>query len=319
MFMIILYHGFYFYADNQWSLGGTTIETWDRVDTFLDIIDLPMFVFISGFLYSYLFIFKGKYRNKKQFIASKAMRLLHPYIIWGLLLIIFMPSIFSLHNLLTGCGHLWFLLMLFGVFVFITPVSKYLLLNSSSFWMPVIITICSVGLLFAFHFVSSHHFVLCSHAILYYMPFFILGMFSAKHQLWQKKGNKYPLIILIVSLFLLILYVIIGKTNIFYIDYTIRLILGTTIIIATLILLSHITISTKVSQIINHFDKIAMGIYIIHAIILNAILMTDGAKVYFNIHYYAGPFILSGASFIGGWILSYLFYRHKWLSWTIGG
>lgn len=319
MFMIILYHGFYFYADNQWSLGGETIDAWDKIDTFLDIIDLPMFVFISGFLYGYLFFFKGKYRNKKQFIASKAMRLLHPYFIWGLLLIIFMPSIFSLHNLLTGCGHLWFLLMLFGIFVIITPLSNFLLLNSSSLWMPITTTICSVGILFAFNLFSSHHYFLCSHAILYYMPFFIIGLYFAKHQLWQKKKNKYTLVILIVSLIILIQYVIIGKTIIFFVDYAIRLILGITIIIATFISLCHITISNNASQIINHFDKLAMGIYIIHAIILYAILLTDGAKVYFNTHYYAGPFILSGVSFFGAWFLSYLFSRNKWLSWTIGG
>ena len=65
MFMIILFHGLYFYADTHWILGGITIGIWDKVDTFLDIIDLPMFVFISGFLFGYLFCFKGRLLSYK--------------------------------------------------------------------------------------------------------------------------------------------------------------------------------------------------------------------------------------------------------------
>ena len=110
MFMIILFHSFYFYADVPWILGGTTIWTWDKVDTCLDIIDLPMFVFISGFLFGHQFYFKGKYRDRKRFFIGKAKRLLLPYFLWGLLQVIFMSSLFGWQTLFTGCGHLWFLL-----------------------------------------------------------------------------------------------------------------------------------------------------------------------------------------------------------------
>ena len=143
MFMILLFHGFYFYADNLWYFGGITIPIWDKADTFLDIIDLPMFVFISGFLFGHLFCFKGKYRDKKRFLYGKAKRLLLPYFIWGLLPIVITPSLFTWQGLLTGSGHLWFLLMLYGVFVIIAPLTSFLLLRNSNMWAPIFIIISS--------------------------------------------------------------------------------------------------------------------------------------------------------------------------------
>ena len=318
MFMIILFHGFYFYADNLWYFGGITIPIWDKADTFLDIIDLPMFVFISGFLFGHLFCFKGKYRDKKRFLYGKAKRLLLPYFIWGLLPIVITPSLFTWQGLLTGSGHLWFLLMLFGVFVIIAPLTSFLLLSNSNMWAPIFIIISSVGLLFAFHALSTHHFFLCSHAILYYMPFFIIGMYFAKYQLWKKIGNKQALITILTSLALLGYYVISWKISSFYIDYIIRLFFGTIIVATTLVLLTQIKVTNKIKQIISHFDRLSMGIYIIHVYILQAVLLINGSKEFFNTHYNTGPFILFAVSFLGGWGISFLFAKNKYLKWTIG-
>ena len=318
MFMIILFHSFYFYADVTWILGGTTVWIWDKVDTYLDIIDLPMFVFISGFLFGHLFYFKGKYRDRKRFFIGKAKRLLLPYFLWGLLQVIFMSSLFGWQSLITGCGHLWFLLMLFGVFVFIAPLANILLQQKANSWIAILTIFCSLGLFCAYHELSTHHFFLCIHAILYYLPVFIIGMYVARYQIWNIISKDLALFILFTALISLGIYVVFLASPSFYFDYFSRIVLGLAIVTMTLVILSHITIPYRFNLIINHFDRLSMGIYIIHAIIINAVLLIDGAKGFFNTHYQTGPFFLFAIGFCGAWGLSIILSRYKYLKWIIG-
>ena len=93
MMMIVAFHSMLFYTGKWWVFGGPVIPLWVKVSSFLDAIDLPMFVFIAGFLFGHLYKFKGKYRDKRQFVIGKARRLLVPYLAWGLFLVYVLPPV----------------------------------------------------------------------------------------------------------------------------------------------------------------------------------------------------------------------------------
>ena len=87
MLMIITFHSMLFYTGKWWIFDGPVIPIWVKASTFLDVIDLPMFVFIAGYLFGYLYKYKNKYRNKAHFIIGKTRCLMVPYLFWGLFLI----------------------------------------------------------------------------------------------------------------------------------------------------------------------------------------------------------------------------------------
>ena len=80
---------------------------------------MPLFTFISGYLFSALFS-KGKYWNAKDFILKKANRLLVPFFVLGALVIIttYKTPVNGFKGMIYGEGsHLWFCAMLFWCFV----------------------------------------------------------------------------------------------------------------------------------------------------------------------------------------------------------
>lgn len=106
MMMIVAFHSMLFYNGKWWVFGGPVIPLWVKTSAFLNAIDLPMFVFISGFLFGHLYKYKHKYRDRKQFVIGKARRLLVPYLAWGLFLVYLLPPFNQLGELLTGISHL---------------------------------------------------------------------------------------------------------------------------------------------------------------------------------------------------------------------
>ena len=54
MVMIIAFHSLCFYNGRWAKVNAIDIPIWNKTSCFLDVIDLNMFVFISGYLYGYL-------------------------------------------------------------------------------------------------------------------------------------------------------------------------------------------------------------------------------------------------------------------------
>lgn len=76
---------------------------------------MPMFVFISGYLFEYL-LFRGKYPSWVNLLQKKGVRILLPYFVFGLF---FMATTGDWHplQLFRSYWHLWFLPMLFWCFI----------------------------------------------------------------------------------------------------------------------------------------------------------------------------------------------------------
>lgn len=83
---------------------------------------MPLFIFISGYLFSHLYTRKGKYRvfwGRRGFLLNKLKRLILPFIMFSL---IFGASVgdIPIQGILTGTySHLWFLSMLFWCFILV--------------------------------------------------------------------------------------------------------------------------------------------------------------------------------------------------------
>ena len=56
MVMIIAFHSLCFYNGRWGKVDAINIPVWYKISYFLDVIDLNMFVFISGYLYGYLLL-----------------------------------------------------------------------------------------------------------------------------------------------------------------------------------------------------------------------------------------------------------------------
>ena len=91
MTMIVAFHSMCFYNGRWTKVNAIDIPIWNKVSTFLDVIDLNMFVFISGYLYGYLYIYRNKYRHPSEVIRNKAVRLLIPYCFWGIIMVVSFP------------------------------------------------------------------------------------------------------------------------------------------------------------------------------------------------------------------------------------
>lgn len=79
---------------------------------------MPLFVFISGLLFSFLEREKGKYPTFGALLKNKTKRLIIPYLIFATIYMLTTGMGFSLKILLSGwLAHLWFIATLFWCFI----------------------------------------------------------------------------------------------------------------------------------------------------------------------------------------------------------
>ena len=318
MTMIVAFHSLCFY-NGRWSkVNAIDIPFWHNVSYFLNVIDLNMFVFISGYLYGYLYIYRNKYRHPSEVIRIKARRLLIPYFFWGIPMAFVWPWN-TWTKLFYGIGHLWFLLMLFGVFtltVLLQLLNAQRIRFTGKLGIFLIVSGYVAGLLFS-KFVYDGEF-LCINKILYYFPAFMIGYVCAKVRIgWLLPNWAYMVLpFAILGLFVFVWYPI-------PIPYTliilIRTILAYVICIELLIILSKSTLSGRSQQVVTTIERLSMGLYIFNQIMMDIVFTTPVLHQWFEIHWIIGPFVLFPIGFFPPLLLSYVFNKYKWLKWTIGG
>lgn len=318
MTMIVGFHSLCFYNGRWVKVDAIYIPFWYKVSCFLDVIDLNMFVFISGYLYGYLYIYRNKYRHPSEVILLKAKRLLIPYFFWGIPMAIIWPWN-TWTKLFYGVGHLWFLLMLFGVFT-LTVILQLLNAQRVKFTgrlgILLIVTGSLSGLLFSKYIYSGD--ILCINKILYYFPAFMIGYVSAKVRIgWLLPNWSY-----IVSPFAilgLIFFIWYPIPMPYTLNLLIRTVLAYVICIEMLIILTKSTLSDRFRQVVQTIERLSMGLYIFNQIAMDLVFTTPVLHRWFETHWMIGPFVLFPIGFFPPLLLSYIFNKYKCLKWTIGG
>ncbi|TLP70629.1 acyltransferase family protein [Maribacter sp. ACAM166] len=118
----------------------------DITGKYISTISMPLFVFISGFLFSYLRNNLKKYPNFTVLLKKKTARLLRPYFILAPLYIVlfidFNSTFGFLKQIWEGAGHLWFLLMIFTIFMLFHPLESYFKIKPLKSFVVVLFFSC---------------------------------------------------------------------------------------------------------------------------------------------------------------------------------
>lgn len=202
IFLLVAYHSFAIYM-GAWDapFGLQSIPAYYWIGKFCYSFMLPLWVFISGFLWGYQIIEQKKIQVLEQIAKKKAKKLLLPCYIFGILYLLIAGKINSLttpmgiFSFLSGELHLWFLPMLFWVFIlsyFLLKlrINDWVLLGGLIFISIIAWNVKSLGIGGAFH----------------YLLYFQLGFMALKYKksidIWcQSNSILYGLVFLFIILF----------------------------------------------------------------------------------------------------------------------
>ena len=148
----------------------------DFIGRYISTLSMPLFVFISGYIYSYLRNSLKKYGTYKVLTHKKIRRLLIPYLFFALIYNYFFLEFDSLKTYLIhlwfGSGHLWFLLMMFILFLLFYPFEKYFKNNIRN---GFIIAIVLYMLVLPMHYLNLNP---IAHVFKYFVYFYMGYLFS---------------------------------------------------------------------------------------------------------------------------------------------
>ena len=180
MIVIVFYHSILFWS-GTWFVDVPIINSplWADLSAWFNSFHIYAFALVSGYLFSYLKLEKGKYDKFVPFAIGKAKRLLVPYffiaIFWVIPISVYFfnygfTDIVNRFILATSPSQLWFLWMLFDVFVIFCLLSKFFE-RRNLLGLILVIAFYGVGLIGA-RIIPNYFMILraCT-----YMPFFWIG------------------------------------------------------------------------------------------------------------------------------------------------
>ena len=126
IFLLVVYHALCIFT-GAWDSPYTptvSIPSYDWLGTLIHLSQLEAMVFISGLLLGYYASKKSNALTFNSCVVKKAKRILLPCLLFGIIYyVMFYDLQASWYNiiwkLLNGCGHLWFLPMIFWCFVLV--------------------------------------------------------------------------------------------------------------------------------------------------------------------------------------------------------
>ena len=224
------------------------------------------------------------------------------------MLIIF-NKIYTLSSLLYGICHLWFLLMLFGLFI-LAPIVWHLMERIKNDRIATVVVNASFLLYPIFCDVNLFQLT----KIFYFLPFFLIGYII------QRRGKKEvysdSVFWLSIVFVMIILFMFCQRT--LFIDKVIREFASYFVIIIVSII-PDINIPNKIKRIMNNFSDNSMGVYLIHHVIISYVILLPSVKnLIDNINSFIGALLLFVSVFISSWFLSILLNRYDLTRFLIG-
>lgn len=228
---------------------------------FINLIQMPIFMFISGYLYFGSWK-REKYKNIFSIIKDKFNRLIIPFFAIAALLMIPVRILVKsedavkngyLKTLLLSIvgrssGHLWFLPTLFLIFIIAYLVIKYIKIKDIYILILfLIISIISVKLPSIF-FISR---------VAKYLCYFYIGFIIAKFNVKFSNKNKIMICILFILMSALSIFVLNGRA----LNNIIQLVCGIMGVFSSYFICDKI----KMNKFINVLNKDSFAIYLIHS------------------------------------------------------
>ena len=264
--LLVLYHSLCIHTGN-WTIieGMNVIPAYKEIGRAAYSFMLETFVLVSGYVWAYQRETKGRKEGIWALCKKKALRLLLPSLLFGILyMLIFMRNEMSVLTLIEGPGHLWFLPMLFWCFLIGWCILQIKL--SPKIVLPVLYLVSlirPVGL------------PLRLSQALYYLPFFFLGYYIYAYYDWLKDRIKAWHLPIVWGLFILTYCGSAVINNWLSIGYRggqlCRLIYATLGALALLQSAVHITSKHKIESWYVNLGSLCMGVYIFQQFILQAL------------------------------------------------
>lgn len=284
---------------------------------------MPLFVCVSGYLFSHLYLDRGKYHEFGNFLQNKIKRLLVPCMLFtGLMCLILQLN--YVENIVGYGFHLWFLKMLFFCFMTTWLCAKYI--------HQIKLDIIAICISIIMMFISMPKFLGIGQYFKYY--FFFLGGYMLYKYRYQLKFlyNKY-FATLLMTFFTLICIICawrylaqpqLANGDIIHLDKVVMicrmLLRPLTILIAFMIVDFYLKHNTTLVNTFDHMNKLSYGIYLFHMLFLQII-----HKYYFSytqsvceIHYIISPIIFFIIILSLSILFTYLLRKTKWGIYLIG-
>lgn len=261
--------------------------------------NMPLFTFISGYLFCYLVVFKGKYGDFKSFLKNKVNRLLIPYIVLGFTINMTQIGRQNPVEILTGTpNHLWYCLMLFYCFIACWIIEKWnRLLNIWAMCISLLLVLV----------VGGKNIIPTPLGI--YMPLYYYGYFYMGFMFFKYKDkmldyiNKYMLLLLFT-------YVASSIVKL----YVSQILLINTIAFLLIIMwfsnLEKIHKSAQSSLCVKNsielIGRYSFGIYVFHQWMIWNITRYPGMSPFLREHYIMFPLLLFVSVFFVSMLLTHI-------------
>jgi len=298
----------------MWPDSLMSVPFYKNIGKFIHSIDMPMFMFISGFLYAHTLFHSDNYNKTGAFLKNKAKRLMIPYILWGGVINCIFTDRYNLYSLLYGISHLWFLLALMMIFTIVHLCRKY--------WMNLqckgLLVLVAIFFLVSPLVSKSGVSIFALSAAIYYLPAFFMGIFCAKYADKLKDAMaRYGKQIQVLAPILLIL-----QLGFCFMDMPNSLCNQLTKLFSILIIISLWMLcldkTWKTSSVIRNLDASSMGIYILHHILLIYLITNDIAAHLMTEYWYVSPLLLFIFVLFASWALTTLINRSRYSKYIFG-
>ena len=258
--MVVLGHSIIIYS-SSWNLYTTSVmcKPLDGLKKGIDIIQMPIFFSLSGYLYYFS-------QNKKKFIhflGDKSRRLMIPFFAFSILwllpirLLINYPGFMNksiikiiIKDIILGFdnGHLWFLQALFLVFIFMYFISKFLYrINRNQIYIALFIV------LFAISYFASviKNAPIIKNAFQYFVWFYLGYLINRFENILINKKTR--VISLVATIILMVLYFAHTSTEVKYLAST------------STVIFAYNIISNLYNKALDKIADNSFGIYLFHS------------------------------------------------------
>ena len=302
--MVVAYHSLCLYT-NRWTYSDMPpIAPYEPFAEILNRIDMPAFVFISGYLFSQQ-LTRKKFQSKIEMIVYKLKRLFIPYLFWMIINLLLVPESLTLTKFFNGFNHLWFLTMLLQMSI-ITIITLPLWTKFSK----TTSLLCLSSMLLFFFAAYYKGWNLPLPFVKTFLPVFYFGIITERFQLLNFK-KKYHLRMLPIAITIYVLAcTFLYTANPSIKDFVIKLSAFSIIFLTMSVLQSQKDVSNRI---VSTIDKYSMGIYLIHHILIQYALTSNMVLGFLEIHYMVGPVIIFTLSLSLSLLLTFYFTKVPYL------